>query len=132
MFEVTDYYELIALNKALFEARYHADPNHREVPASPFVAAIHERVLAAIFAHDCLPQSKIDAFLKWSNRTNEHAAVRRHLTDGNWCQMDAVTQRECVIVLVRPFVATESEINALIEFAQNDHDTKPCPRCSVR
>ena len=121
MFEVTDYHELLALNKSLFEARYHADPDHREIPGSPFVAAMHERVLAAIFAHDNLPQSKIDEFIKWSNRTGEKDAVRHHLKDADWCRMDSATKREYVAILVRPFVATETEIDALIQFA-DDHN----------
>ena len=104
MFEVTDYHELLALNKSLFEARYHANPDHREIPGSPFVAAIHERVLAAIFAHDKTPQSKIDEFLDWSNRKLEQDAVRSHLIDSNWCRMDSDGQREFVTILVRPFL----------------------------
>ncbi|ELP30091.1 hypothetical protein [Rhodopirellula baltica] len=122
MFEVTDYHELLALNKSLFEARYHAAPDHREIPGSPFVAAMHERVLAAIFAHDNLPQPKIDEFLKWSNRTGEQDAVRHHLKDADWCRMDSDTQRQYVTILVQPFIATEAEIDALIEFAQNHHN----------
>ncbi|WP_430454758.1 hypothetical protein [Rhodopirellula europaea] len=121
MFEVTDYHELLALNKSLFEARYHADPDHREIPGSPFLAAMHERVLAAIFAHDNLPRSKVDEFLKWSNRTGEQDAVRHHLRDADWCRMDSRTKREYVTVLVRPFVANETEVDALIQFA-DDHN----------
>ena len=125
MFEVTDYHELLALNKSLHEARYHENPDHLEVPGSPFVAAMHERVLTAIFAHDNLPQSKIDDWLKWSNRTIEQQAVRNHLVNCDWGRMDAHNQREFVSVLVRPFVATESEIDALIAFANDRHEGKP-------
>ena len=129
MFEVTDYHELLALNKSLFEARYHADPMHREIPGSPFVAAMHERVLAAIFAHDNTPQPKIDHFLKWANRKVEQDAVRRQLADDDWCRMDSKTKREYVQLLVRPFVASQTEIDSLIQFAENEHDQKQCPRC---
>ena len=122
MFEVTDYHELLALNKSLFEARYRASPDHSDVPGSPFVAAMHERVVAAIFDHDNTPQSKIDEFLDWSNRKLEQDAVRGHLTDCDWCRMDSDTQREYVTNLVRPFIATDAEIDALIEFAKNHHN----------
>ncbi len=47
MFEVNDYHELIALNKALHETRYFGNLDHSAIPGSPFVAAMHERVLAS-------------------------------------------------------------------------------------
>ncbi len=124
MLEVTDYYELIALNKALHAARYQENPGFSEVPGSPFVAAIHERVLTAIFGHDNTPQTQIDEWLTWKNRRIEQDCVRKHLINCNWRRMDAATQREFVCILVKPFVATDSEIDELIAYAEEYHSEK--------
>ena len=121
MFEVTDYHELIALNKALFEARYYGASKQSSVPGSPFVATIHERVLAAIFVHEKQPQSRIDEFMKCSKREIEQAAVREFLSGCDWNRMDRESQRGFIANLVRPFVATETELEDLRAFAESQH-----------
>ena len=45
---VDDFYELLALHRALFEVRFISDPNDPAVPASPFIGKIAERTIAAI------------------------------------------------------------------------------------
>jgi hypothetical protein len=119
MFEITDYEELGALNKALFESRYLHDIDHTEAPGSPLVAAIHERVLSALFEHDDVSQNRIDEWLRWRNRTIEQKRVRLYLTKCDWARCPATSKRVLVENLVRPFVATEEEIDDLVEFADS-------------
>ena len=123
MFEITDYYELNALSSALHEARYHVDHDSPDVPGSPFVAAIHERVLHALFEHDDWPAGRVSEWLRWSNRTIENERVRLFLTKCQWAKCPDDSKRQLVETLVRPFVATEAEIDALIGFAESQHTT---------
>lgn len=121
MFEIKDYRELNALNAALQEARYHADPDSPEALGSPFVAAIHERVLQAIFHHDNWSSEQIEVWLKWENRAIEQERVRLYLSKCQWNTFSNNTKKDLVETLVRPFIATPCEIKELIEFANQHH-----------
>lgn len=47
-FEVSDYYELLALHRALMEAKFTFFPNDREIAGSPFVAKISHQVVETL------------------------------------------------------------------------------------
>ncbi len=55
LFEVSEKYELLALHRALFEAKRHADPDDTAIVGSPYVAALSLRVVDALAELDDLP-----------------------------------------------------------------------------
>lgn len=42
---INDYYELLALHKALIEAKFSIDPNNRDISGSPIIAKLFNRVI---------------------------------------------------------------------------------------
>ena len=48
MFQVTDYYELLALHRALMEAKFAEDPNDQDIQGSPLIANLANRVVETL------------------------------------------------------------------------------------
>lgn len=73
MLVIKDFHELVALNKALFEARFHANPDSEEVQGSPLLAAVHNRLVEALIAteSDQGNRSKWQEWRQWRNRGTE-------------------------------------------------------------
>ncbi len=51
--EVSGYYRLLALHRALLEAKFNPDPADRDIVASPFVAEIARDVIEKLIEIDC-------------------------------------------------------------------------------
>lgn len=62
---ITDYYDLLALYKTMFEAKFHPDPNNCDIAGSPIVSDLLNRVLDELIEE----QSKNDVHSheKWNN-----------------------------------------------------------------
>jgi len=52
LFAITDNYELIALHRSLFEAQFTVEPHSRDVPGSPLLASLANRVVDALTQQD--------------------------------------------------------------------------------
>ena len=77
LFTITDEYELLALHRSLFEAQFATDPHSRDVPGSPLLASLANRVVDTLTQHD-------PRWAEWrvaSNHLDRVAIVRRRLPE---------------------------------------------------
>jgi hypothetical protein len=123
MLVIEDSYELIALTKALFEARFHENPDCAEVQGSPFLAAIHNRLIGALIGSERgqEKQSEWKEWRQWRNRVIEREQVEQIIKRVTWTTLSAPQKIALVQCLIAPFVANEEEINALIGFGNQFH-----------
>ncbi len=126
MLEINDHYELIALNKALFEARFHENPDHPEVQGSPLVAAIHNRLIDTLISHEKeqANQSRWQEWRQWRNRVMERKRVEQIIRRTDWAQLSAAHKEDFIRILVAPFIVNEEEVRTLINFGDQFHDAK--------
>jgi hypothetical protein len=77
MLVIENKHELIALNKALFEARFHENPECAEVQGSPLLATIHSRIIDELIAteREQRKQSEWNEWRQWRNRVIETRQV---------------------------------------------------------
>ena len=109
--EVTDQYELTALHRALFEAQFAVAPHDRDVPGSPLLAALSNRVVDEL--------TKIDP--RWAdwraaeNHPERIAIARKHLL-GNprWPTMSKAERIDHVRNQLAPLVPSEDLVASII------------------
>jgi hypothetical protein len=126
LFAVDDPYEMIALVRALFAAKFHAPEDGPELAGSPILARLCERAMAGYAAAQ-------EAGLLQGNAEQTRAAqrsmppgpeiiasVRRHLSaimargdHGNWFRWSPDERAEYVRLVFRPYVAEESLVREL-------------------
>lgn len=112
--------ELLALQRAIHEAKFSASPRDRSVSVSPFVAAVYERLLDAIVAAYAQEGNayKVNSFQQW----------RR--IDAHDCEKDLVVERltemletreaepsslpQLAAVMLRPFVFSDADLDAIV------------------
>lgn len=66
-FKIGDYYELLALHKALLEAKFHQEPNNIEVCFSPIVAKLSNEIVdacKALLSPFLTTQNDIELFIE--------------------------------------------------------------------
>ncbi|SRR5579875_189016 len=123
MLVIEDKHELIALNKALFEARFHENPECAEVQGSPLLAAIHSRLIDALIAteREQRKQSAWNEWRQWRNRVIEKRQVEQIIKRVHWIKLSKQQKIALVQSLVAPFVAEQEEINSLVLLGDQLH-----------
>jgi hypothetical protein len=48
LLSITDYYELLALHRIVLEAKFHSDPDDRDIADSPIAAALANQIVEAL------------------------------------------------------------------------------------
>ena len=109
--EVTDKHELTALHRALFEAQFAPAPHDRDVPGSPLLAALSNRVVAELASLD-------SRWLEWrdaSNHPDRVAIAREHLLNNpRWAAMSKDERIAQVHNQLAPLVPSEDLVANLI------------------
>lgn len=109
---VDDRHELLALHRALLEAKFVRDPEDRDVAGSPLVAAIASRVVEELAATD-------PAWDEW-RQAEKHPArvdvVKRRLREigGKWQAWSHQEREAYVAILLSPLVASEALLKELL------------------
>jgi len=119
MFTVTDYQELVALNRALMEVRYLADNVDDATRGSSFLSILHVRVVDAIKA--TLSESgnagQLSDWEKWQlleNRERELPRIMKYLATF-WPGLPSEEgKRSVMISMLRPFIFTDDDLQRLI------------------
>jgi hypothetical protein len=126
MLVIEDYFELLALNKALFEARFREKPICAEVQGSPFLADIHNRLIETLIATEREQGKQLEwsEWRRWRNRVIEKQQVEQIIKHAHWQQFSAHQKLAFVQVLIAPFIVDEEEMNALIMFGDQFHHEK--------
>ena len=124
LFEVSDKYELLALHRALFEAKQHPDPEDRDVVGSPFVANLSLRVVDALAELD-EPPTFGPSWRDWQRaEKHEHRLplVRSRIEEcAPWSKWDADQKQEYVRTLLAPLVAESSTLSDLVAHGDQHH-----------
>ena len=129
LFEVDDEAEINALLMTLLEAKFHPDPERREISASPLVARLCERAVVAYAAAQ--DTGKISGgngggrktldFYRGSPPEMVLAVVRLRVaevtTGSNWQRWDRSARQDYIRLLLSPFVAEEALLERLLEEA---------------
>ncbi len=119
-FEINDYYELLNLHKALLEARFHEGLNNKYLAGSPIVADIHNRIIKSLITMEIDRRGKEEwtEWLKINNRKDYlDRAIENIISFEAW---DKETNKsETVKTYISPFVATDKEIEDIIECVNN-------------
>jgi hypothetical protein len=107
---IDDYHELLALHRALMEAKFHGEPNDPAVPGSPFIAAVANRVVEALVAHDVERKgaAKREEWARWRaitpDRREWRLALGHATAMAKWDEWDDEMRTGVARTLMSPFV----------------------------
>ena len=118
--EITDYYVMLNLHKALLEAKFHQNPDNPEVAFSPIVADFcNELVDNLAKADEEKDAKKAASWNNWRKLANQpyyrERALNHALLNNRWSKMGDEEKRKMAINLLSPFQATEEEIECFIQ-----------------
>ena len=110
-FTVSDKYELIALHRSLFEAQFAVSPHDRDVPGSPLLASLANRVV------DLLSQQDL-RWAQWriaSQHPDRVEIVRKRLlVDPRWADMPRPEREKHVRNHLAPLIPDDSLLAELV------------------
>ena len=108
---VSDPHELIALHRALFEAQFSATPLDKDVPGSPLLASLANRVVEALSHQD-------PRWLDWrvaSMHPERVRIVRERLpNDRRWKHMSLAEREEHVKIHLAPLIPDDDLLAELV------------------
>lgn len=125
LFAVDDPYEMSALLRALFAAKFHAHDDGPELAGSPVLARLCERAMVGFAAAQeagQLPGSAAQTRAAWPKPPGPEvvASVRRHVSTvaagrGNWGRWSPAERIEYVRLVFRPYAADEELVRELAD-----------------
>lgn len=116
---VSDPMHLLALHKAIMEAKFHESPENQDVLGSPLLASIADQVMDAIIngedaAGNTSKAAAWRTFRRLSSNTWIADRVRGQVVQNqNWRSWDDKTRIQYITCAVAPFQATESKLDTL-------------------
>ena len=124
LFTVEDEFELLALHRALYCAKFDEDSSAPELSASPFVAAMAERVVTALQQLHSQGGGPGD-WAEW-RRAEVHPAemnlVHRRIAECTvWSSWSLPQRREYVRLLLSPLIATDGTTSELLLHGDGCH-----------
>ena len=131
LLEIKDRWELLALHRALFEAKLHRAPEDLDVAGSPILARLAERVIDALIEVE-EANGKPDARTTWtawrqaSNHPRRHAAIREAVEScSQWSQMTGDDRRSFVVDALSPLVGDDDLVASFIVEGDRYHEGPP-------
>ena len=122
LFSIEDKWELLAMHRALFTAKF-ASESPGEFAGSPLLAAVCERALAALQQHSISGSG--ESWAEWQQAERhpvELVVVRQRLAECQpWSGWSAAQRREFVCVLLSPLQGSESTVAELLAYADACH-----------
>ncbi len=108
-FIVSDYYELLALHRALLEAKFCDEPNDFDVSASPIIASLHKKLLQSLIKLE-VEQKGSSAQDSWNNwlaidpeRREWNVGLQRARDERLWCEWSKEDKKKYILDLLSPF-----------------------------
>lgn len=119
--ELNNYYELLAVHRALLEAKFTLYPNDSDVTGSQFVADVANRVLDAIISIDEQKGAykKVDQWEKWrlidpSRREWQIALSRARSSGQQWLEWNLEDKYNYIRILLSPYIVDDKMIEMFI------------------
>ncbi len=129
MVEILDYYELLAVHRALQELKWIEHPRDPAVIGSPYVAKFAHRVLDALIEIE-RGKGNHDAANAWKTwrqidetRAEWNSIQRQIQLTLDWNQMDKKDKQHHVKNIASPFTITLDKINILVAEGDQFHSS---------
>ena len=120
VFKVSEYYELVALHRALLESQFCDEPNDTDVSASPIIAKLHKQLLESIVALE-IERKGLEAESAWSDwlqidaeRREWTVALKRANRETRWNEWDFKEKKDYVYDLLSPFKVSDDLVEEFI------------------
>ena len=116
-FELTEYYDLLNLHKALLEAKFHKDPDNKYVAGSPIIANICNTLIEKLANYDKSTKG-FEGWTEWRNIEHQDFYRKRIIDNilnyGNWDELTYEEKFEMVKNNMSPFCGSNDEIDKII------------------
>ena len=129
--ELSDYYDLLNLHKALMEAKFHDNPDNQHIAGSPIIAKIMNEIVDILTAIDpCANDGDWKTWRKLANHLNSKCEFENNLWNKmvNKVSMDKLWNKynkEKKIIVTKiyfsPFILADEEIEDFIHCVDNKH-----------
>ncbi len=118
--EISDYYVLLNLHKALLEAKFHINPDNELVCISPIIADISNQLVEILNELDGRKDKNTSGrWEEWRKIENQHFYRERAKgnanLNGKWIGLSIDEKRKVSKNLLSPFKATLEEIDEFIK-----------------
>jgi len=121
IFNVSDYYELLALHRALLESQFCDEPNDMDVSASPLVAKLHKQLLETLVDVE-VERNGVEAKIAWAEwleidveRREWKVALKRAKGERLWAEWNYDAKRAYVYDLLSPFAVDDKLVGEFIK-----------------
>jgi hypothetical protein len=115
-FSVSDYYELLALHRALLEAQFCDEPNDLDVSASPIITKLHRNLLETLMNVEGSPQA--EEWKDWlkidPDRREWQVALKRAKNERQWQNWSYEKKKEYAFHLLSPFELDDTLLDDFI------------------
>lgn len=117
MLLVEERFELLALHRVLMEAKFHPDPDSRDIAASPWVSKLAHRVLDALIESES--QEAAERWKAWRRSPESgrfwSVATRQARGQQDWESRSALEKLELAKILLAPFEASEAQLYSFVD-----------------
>jgi hypothetical protein len=117
--EITDYYVMLNLHKALIEAKFHINPDNIEVSASPIIAGFMNTLIDTLSTvSEEIGKTSKKEWETWRLLSNQpfyrDRAVKLATQHSKWIDMDIENKKKMSKNLLSPFIFSDEEIEDFI------------------
>lgn len=124
-FKIGDYYELLALHKALLEAKFHQEPNNIEVCFSPIVAKLSNEIVDALTNFNIEKKKLWEDWRKLENHSDfRNIALMNACSYSYWLKLNYCGKVDACKALLSPFLTTQNDIELFIEEVEQKMEEK--------
>lgn len=130
-FEITNYYELLNLHKALMEAKFHDNPDNEDIAGSPIIAEIMNNIVDVLTNID--PHANNDEWETWRKLENHLKSIcefefgktiwdkilNRVSKDNLWKKYTKDEKTNLTKIYFSPYILNEKEIEEFINTVDN-------------
>jgi hypothetical protein len=116
VFQVSDYYELLALHRTVMEAKFHPDPQNMDIPGSPLVARLSERIVETLIEmeRDRGNGMKADQWTEWRSHPQAgrfwEVAVQHAKACRDWADWGQSEKLQFAADALAPFAVEPAEL----------------------
>lgn len=121
IFSVSDYYELLAMQRVFREAKFSLCPSDDEITGSPIVSKLFARLIEAIVSTEAQMRGDTakERWVQWltidESREEWGIALQRAKSNRDWASWTESKRREYVHDLLSPFIVDDALLTRFID-----------------